>query len=235
MKRFERLAEATAPDGTSLVLFRHDGDYLIHVNGVELMSTRRHESEDLLAALVCAPLASAPAPHVLIGGLGLGFTLRAALRHLPAGARVVVAELVESVIRWNTDPAFALSVDALGDPRVQLVHDDVAALLTAPDDGYDAIMLDVDNGAEALTTSGNAALYDDAGIRAAVAALRPGGRVAYWSATLDPTFARAMRRAGLEVQEVPTRAHGGKGAHHAIYVGTRPVRDAGLTPPAAPG
>ncbi len=232
MKRFERLAEATSPDGSRLVLFRHDGDYLIHVNGVELMSTRRHESEDLLAALACAPLAEAPAPRVLIGGLGLGFTLRAALRHLPGDARVVVAELVESVIRWNADPAFALSGDALADPRAQLVHGDVAALLAAPAGGYDAIMLDVDNGAEALTTARNAGLYDDAGILAAVAALRPGGRVAYWSATLDPAFARAMRRAGLEVEEVPARAHGGKGAHHAIYLGRRGAR---VTPPPAPG
>lgn len=234
MKRFERLDEATAPDGTRLVLFRHDGDYLIHVNGVELMSTRRHQSEDLLAELACAPFAAAPAPRVLIGGLGLGFTLRAALRLLPPGAEVVVAELVDAVIRWNADPALAISADTLGDPRVRLVHGDVGALLAAPGDAFDAIMLDVDNGAEALTTAGNAALYDDAGIRAAVNALRPGGRVAYWSATLDRAFARAMRRAGLEVEEVPSRAHGGKGAHHAIYLGRRSQGDAALTPPAAP-
>jgi spermidine synthase len=235
MKRFERLAEAAAPDGTRLVLFRHDGDYLIHVNGVELMSTRRHQSEDLLAELACAPLAAAPAPRVLIGGLGLGFTLRTALRLLPTDAEVVVAELVEEVIDWNAGEAFGISADALRDPRVRLVHGDVAGPLAAPGTGYDAIMLDVDNGAEALTTKGNAALYDDAGIAAAIAALRPGGRVAYWSATLDPAFARAMRRAGLEVQEVPSRAHGGKGARHAIYVGTRVPRRVGVTPPPTPG
>ncbi|HEY0995255.1 MAG TPA: hypothetical protein VGD77_04650 [Gemmatimonadaceae bacterium] len=234
MKRFERLDEATAPDGTRLVLFRHDGAYLIHVNGLELMSTRRHQSEDLLAEVACAPLTDVPAPRVLIGGLGLGFTLRAALRLLPPGADVVVAELVESVIRWNADPDLAISTEALRDARVRLVHGDVAALLAAPAEGYDAIMLDVDNGAEALTTAANAALYDDAGIRAAIAALRPGGRVAYWSATLDPAFARAMRRAGLEVEEIATRAHGGKGAHHAIYLGRRSAGAGALTSPALP-
>jgi spermidine synthase len=221
VKKFERLDEATAPDGTVLTLCRHDGAYFIRVNGVELMSTRRHRSEDRLAELVCAPLRERPGACVLIGGLGLGFTLRAALRTLAADAQVVVAELVEAVIRWNAEPAYALADDALADPRVRVRHDDVARLLAASPGAFDGIMLDVDNGAEALTAAGNARLYQAAGIRTAVAALRPGGRLAYWSAAADPAFADALRRAGLAVETVAERAHAGGGTRHVLYVARR--------------
>lgn len=222
MKKYERLDEATAPDGTVLTLYRHDRAYFIRVNGVELMSTRRHLSEDRLGELVCAPLAGTAGARVLIGGLGLGFTLRAALGALAADAEVVVAEFVEAVIRWNQDPAYELAGDALRDPRVTLLHDDVARVLAASAGAFDGIMLDVDNGADALTTAGNAGLYRDAGIRAAAAALRPGGRLAYWSAVADPKFATALRRAGLDVQVESARAYAtGFGTRHTLYVARR--------------
>lgn len=221
MKKFERLDEATAPDGTVLTLYRHDGAYFIRVNGVELMSTRRHHSEDRLAELVCAPLRHVAGARVLIGGLGLGFTLRAALRALGDDAGVVVVELVAAVIRWNEHPAYDLAGPALRDPRVTLRHDDVAHVLAASPGAFDGIMLDVDNGAGALTTAGNARLYRDAGIRTAAAALRPGGRLAYWSAGADPVFASALRRAGLTVETTGARAHATAGTRHALYVARR--------------
>ncbi|HEU0012811.1 MAG TPA: hypothetical protein VFQ45_03970 [Longimicrobium sp.] len=222
MKRVERLGEAVAPDGSVLALYRHDGAYAIRVNGEELMSTRRHHSEDVLAEVVCLPLRERAGARVLIGGLGLGFTLRAALRSLADDAEVVVAEIVEEVIRWNRDPDYALAADALADPRVGLRHDDVANVLQAGPGAFDAIMLDVDNGAAAMTTQGNAALYRAQGIRRAAAALRPGGRLAYWSAGGDPAFEKALRGAGLSVEVVRARPHPGLKAWHTIFVAQRP-------------
>jgi spermidine synthase len=221
VKRIERLGEAVAPDGTKLMLTRHDGAYAIHVGGRELMSTRRHHSEDVLAELVCAPLADREGARVLIGGLGLGFTLRAALRSLAADARVVVAEIVEEVIAWNRNPDYALASDALLDPRVDLRHDDVANVLQASPGAFDAIMLDVDNGAAPMTTKGNAGLYRAQGIRRAAAALRPGGRLAYWSATDDPAFEKALWGVGLKVEATRARAHPTLSAWHTIFVATR--------------
>jgi spermidine synthase len=222
MKRTERLGEATAPDGTVLTLSRHDGDYTIRVGGVDLMSTRRFHSEEQLAERVCLPLRDAPAPRVLIGGLGLGFTLRAALRVLPADARVVVAEIVAEVIEWNRDPEYPLAHASLADPRVDLRHDDVANVLRAHRAAFDAIMLDVDNGADALTTGGNAGLYRRAGVRAAASALRPGGRLAYWSADEDPQFAALLRSAGLAVETVRVRAHATSGGAHTLLLASLP-------------
>ncbi|HEU4451503.1 MAG TPA: hypothetical protein VFR81_00545 [Longimicrobium sp.] len=204
-----------------LTLYRHDGAYAIRVDGQELMSTRRHHSEDVLADLVCEPLREREGARVLIGGLGLGFTLRAALGSLAADAGVVVAEIVEEVIRWNRNPDYALSADALADPRVELRHDDVANVLQASPGGFDAIMLDVDNGAAPLTTKGNAGLYRAQGIRRAVAALRPGGRLAYWSAGGDAELEKALRREGMDVEVHRVRAHPGLKAWHKIFVATR--------------
>jgi spermidine synthase len=218
MKRVERLGEAAAPDGTLLTLYRHDGAYSIRADGKELMSTRRHHSEDVLAELVCAPLADREEARVLIGGLGLGFTLRAALRLLAADAQVVVAEIVEEVIRWNQHPDYALAAEALRDPRVDLRHADVATVLAASAGEFDAIMLDVDNGAAAMTTKGNAALYRAEGIRRAAAALRPGGRLAYWSAEDDPAFEKALRRERMAVEVHRVRAHPTLKTWHTIYV-----------------
>jgi spermidine synthase len=218
MKRVERLGEAAAPDGTLLTLYRHDGAYSIRADGKELMSTRRHHSEDVLAELVCAPLAERQGVRVLIGGLGLGFTLRAALRSLAPDAQVVVAEIVDEVIRWNRNPDYALAADALRDPRVELRHEDVSNVLAASRGGFDAIMLDVDNGAAAMTTRGNAALYRAEGIRRAAAALRPGGRLAYWSADDDPAFEKALQRQRMAVEVHRVRAHPTLKTQHTILV-----------------
>jgi spermidine synthase len=219
MKRFEKLEEASAPDGTALALYRHDGAYYLHANGVELMSTRRHHSEERLAELVCAPLGQTADAHVLIGGLGFGFTLRAALRVLGGDARLVVVELLDAVIRWNRNPDYDLGAAALEDSRVTLRHDDVAHVLAASPGRFHGILLDVDNGADALTTARNARLYGAAGIRTAAAALRPGGRLAYWSADRDPSLAAAMERARLTVERHTARAHTTSGPRHFLYVG----------------
>ncbi len=220
MKRFERLAEARTPNGTLLVLYRHDGAYLINADGVELMSTRRHRSEDRLAEVACAPLREVPQVRVLIGGLGLGFTLRAALRELREDAEIVVAELLAEVIAWNQEPEYGLSNEAMADPRVRVVHDDVINVLRASPGAFDAIMLDTDNGPDGMLMSENAALYGAHGIKLTVAALRAGGSIVYWSVGDDPKFAGALRRSGLAVETLLVRAHDTTGPMHTLYVAT---------------
>lgn len=223
MKPLERLAEAAAPDGTVLTLYRHDGTYAIRVGGVELMTTRRFHSEERLAELACRPLGETPGARVLIGGLGFGFTLRAALGALPEDARVVVAEIVGEIIDWNRNPAYPLAADALADPRVEIRHDDVANVLRDSRGAFDAIMLDVDNGAQALTTGANAGLYRGRGVRRAAAALRPGGVLAYWSADEDPRFADVLRAAGLEVETERVRTHATSGGRHTLLLARIPA------------
>jgi spermidine synthase len=220
MKRLERLGEARTPNGTLIALYRHDGAYLIRADGVELMSTRRHLSEDRLAEVACAPLREVPRVRVLIGGLGLGFTLRAALRQLRDDADVVVAELVREVVAWNADPRYGLSVEAMGDPRVRVVHDDVMNVLRANPGAFDAIMLDTDNGPDGMLMSENARLYATQGIRVTVAALRAGGSVVYWSVADDPKFAAALRASGLDVSTHRVRAHDTTGPMHTLYMAT---------------
>ncbi|MEP6619769.1 MAG: spermidine synthase, partial [bacterium] len=220
MKPYERLGEARTPNGTLLALYRHDGAYLIRADGVELMSTRRHLSEDRLAEVACAQLRDAPQVRVLIGGLGLGFTLRAALQYLGEDAEVVVAEFLAEVIAWNANPSYALSVDALGDRRVRMVQDDVINVLRDHPGAFDAIMLDTDNGPDGMLMSENARLYAARGLQVTVTALRDGGRIVYWSVGDDPKFARALRGANLEVETVRVRAHDTAGPMHTLYVAT---------------
>jgi spermidine synthase len=221
MKKLERLGEARTPDGTILALFRHDGDYVIRAGGAELMSTRHHHSEDALAELACRPLGDHAGARALIGGLGLGFTLKKALRILPADATIVVAELVRAVIDWNERPDYDLAGAALRDPRVELRHADVAVVLRESLGAWDAIMLDVDNGPDPMTTSGNGALYGDAGVRMSAAALRPGGRLVYWSAQDDLGFERTLRRAGLTVSTSRIWSHGTSGVMHTLFVASK--------------
>lgn len=220
MKPLERLGEARTPDGTLLHFYRHDGAYLIRADGVELMSTRRHLSEDKLAEVACAPLRERAGARVLIGGLGLGFTLREALRHLAPDAEVVVAELMAEVIAWNANPEYALSAVAMQDPRVRVVHDDVVKVLRANPNGFDAIMLDTDNGPEGMIMAENSRLYAAKGIAATMAAVKPEGTIVYWSVGDDPGFAGALRRAGCVVSDMKVRAHATSGPFHTLYVAT---------------
>ena len=221
MKPLERLGEARTPSGTLISLYRHDGAYLIRADGVELMSTRRHFSEDRLAEVACEPLRERAGVRVLIGGLGLGFTLRAALATLPDDAEVMVAELVPEVIAWNADVRYAISVDAMHDPRVRVVQQDVSDVLRTNAAGFDAIMLDTDNGPDGMLMSENAALYARHGIATTVAALRAGGSIVYWSVGDDPKFVRALRGSGLDVVAHQVRAHETTGPMHVLYVATR--------------
>lgn len=218
MKPFERLGEARTPEGTLLEFFRHDGSYLIRAGGIELMSTRRHLSEDRLAEVTCAPLKGTPNARVLIGGLGLGFTMRAALKELDADAAVVVAELMAEVIAWNSNPDYDISVAAIADPRVTIAHDDVTNVLRANPKGFDAIMLDTDNGPDGILMSENARLYAARGVRTTIDALRPGGVIAYWSVGDDRKFAGVLMTAGLKVETLRVRAHNTMRAKHTIYL-----------------
>jgi spermidine synthase len=221
MKPYVRLAEARTPNGSVLTLYRHDGAYLIRADGVELMSTRRHLSEDRLAEVACEPLRDRTGTRVLIGGLGLGFTLRAALRVLPDDAEVIVAELVPEVIAWNAHPEYDLSAHAMQDPRTRVVRDDVVEVIAREVDAFDAIMLDTDNGPDGLLMSENAPLYTARGIRNTLRSLRQGGRIVYWSVADDPRFAKALRQAKLDVTTLHVRAHDTAGPMHTLYVCTR--------------
>ena len=221
MKPTRLLGRAAAPDGTPITLHEHDGTLSIRAGGIELMSTRQHHSEERLAELACTGLRDRRLAAVLIGGLGLGFTLRETLRHVSADATVVVAELVPEVIAWNRDPALGLAADVIDDPRVEIVTGDVAAVLAASRGRFDAIMLDVDNGARGLTAAANDGLYIAAGLGAARAALKSGGRLAVWSAAADQRFAARMEEAGFTVEVVKARTHPTGGGWNSIFVGTR--------------
>jgi spermidine synthase len=213
---------ASVPGGGELRLKRRGAEFSIMLGSTELMNSRLSGSEEALARLACERLQSRAAPKVLIGGLGMGFTLRAALAELPPDARVVVAELVPAVIRWARGPMAEIFGGSLDDPRVALHEGDVGALIAATTAGFDAILLDVDNGPEGLSRSGNDELYDLAGLGLARRALRPGGILAVWSSARNAAFTQRLHRAGFTVEEVTARAHAGRrGAKHAIWLATK--------------
>jgi len=221
MKPTRLLDRAATPDGTPLTLHEHDGALSIRVGGVELMSTRQHHSEQQLAELACAGLHQRRRVAVLIGGLGLGFTLRETLQHVAADATVVVAELVPAVIAWNRNPEYHLAADVIDDPRVEIVDGDVAEVLDESRGRFDCIMLDVDNGASGLTAARNHGLYGATGLGAARAALKPRGRLAVWSAGPDARFVARMEEAGFTVEVVKVRTHPTGGSWNSIFLGTR--------------
>ncbi|MCE9629109.1 MAG: hypothetical protein K8S94_00110 [Planctomycetia bacterium] len=210
---------ATTPDGEPLTLHERDGEFTIRVGGVELMSSRQHHSEERLAELACGGLRSRSRATVLIGGLGMGFTLRAALGHVGPDAVIVVVELMPAVIRWNQSSDFGLGADALADRRVELIAGDVADVIRRSRGRFDAVILDVDNGAQGLSLAANDRLYTVAGLTAAKAALRPGGCLAVWSAGDDPAFAERLRRAGFGVTVERARAHAGGGGWTTLFLG----------------
>jgi spermidine synthase len=207
--------------GGELRLVQRGDDFWIMLGANALMSTRLRGSEEALATLACERLAGRPRPALLIGGLGMGFTLRAALDALPAGASLVVSELVPAIVGWARGPMAHVHGQSLDDPRVRIVESDVGDLIAAASGDYDSILLDVDNGPDALSRDSNDRLYDLDGLRRARSALRPGGILGIWSAAPDPAFARRLGKAGFAVEEVAVRAHAGrKGTKHMIWLGT---------------
>lgn len=211
--------QATTPDGTPLTLHEHDGVFAIRVGGVELMSSRQHHSEERLAELACGGLRGRAGARVLVGGLGMGFTLRAALAQLDPRAAVVVVELMPAVVAWNRTPAYGLGADALADGRVELVEGDVADVLRGSRERFDAVILDVDNGASGLSVGSNDRLYGSRGLAAAKAALKPGGCLAVWSSVADPAFAERLRKAGFVVTVEKARVHAGGGGWTSLFIG----------------
>ena len=219
MKPWEELGRASMPDGSEMRLARRDTELVIFVDRRILMSSRMHGSEEHLAALGCRQLGAVRAPHVLVGGLGMGFTLRAALDLLPKDARVVVAELVPAVVEWNRGPLGPLAGHPLDDPRVRIDLRDVGDVIRSSAAAFDAILLDVDNGPDAFTLAGNASLYGDAGVAAVRRALRPGGALAVWATEEDRRFVQRLRRAGFEASAERVRARAERGrSRHVIFL-----------------
>lgn len=212
-------AEATTEDGRLMTLHEHDGDFQISVAGVPLMSTRQHHSERRLAEVACEHIRSRPAPRLLIGGLGLGFTLKAALEGLGPEARVTAVELLPAVVEWNRNPDYGLAGTSLDDPRVELIVGDVAEVIQARQADFDAILLDVDNGASGLTTASNNELYESRGLQMIKAAIRPGGCLVVWSADNDPVFVKRMEWAGFSVTIERVAAYSGGKLFNVLFVG----------------
>ncbi len=191
---------------------------MIVLDRSELMSTRMRGSEEALATMSCARIAGRDRPRVLIGGYGMGFTLRAALAALPDDSVITVAELVPEIITWARGPMAEIAAGCLDDPRVRLIQDDVVAIIRSSPDCFDAILLDVDNGPDGLVREANGQIYSERGLRAAKAALAPDGVLAIWSAAKDERFARRLSRGGFAVDEVSVRARSnGKGPKHVIW------------------
>jgi spermidine synthase len=214
----ELLGTAEVPGGEPLRLFRRGADFMIVLDRNELMNSRMSGSEEALAVMTIERLRGAKAPHLLVGGYGMGFTLRAALAKLGKDARVTVAELVPEIVEWARGPMADLTAGCLDDPRVTVAFADVAELIAGGRGRYDAILLDVDNGPDGLVRAANDRLYSARGLASARAALRPGGVLAVWSAAKDAAFARRLREGGFEVDEVTVRARSnGKGAMHTIW------------------
>jgi spermidine synthase len=219
---WEQLGAASVPGGGELRLMRRGAEFSIMAGAIELMNSRLSGSEEALATLTQERLGERAGLRMLIGGLGMGFTLRAALANLGADASVTVAELVPEVVAWARGALADLHGQSLTDPRVTIFEGDVATLIGQEPERYDAILLDVDNGPEGLMRAANDDLYDDYGLREAQNALRPGGVLAVWSATPHPTFARRLRTAGYGVEELRVRANGrGGGARHVIWLATK--------------
>ncbi len=226
MLKRELLDTADLPGGESLRLIRRGDEYSIMLGANELMNSRLSGSEEALATLGIDAMPETAAPHVLIGGLGMGFTLKAALAALGPKARVTVAELVPAVYKWAQGPLAHLFEGSLTDRRVRIELDDVRHLIEPEKGAYDAILLDVDNGPDGISQAENDWLYSGRGLHSAKSALKPGGVLAIWSAQSDPAFTRRMIKCGFDTKELPARAHvdgkrGGRGARHVIWLGVR--------------
>jgi len=228
MKPFETLDELTTAEGLRLSLHRHDADFYLILDGDELMSSRKPDSESALGRLACRRLmgvrkAKKRGPRVLIGGLGFGYTLRAVLDELPPTAEVVVAELFSQVVEWNRRYLGVLCDHPLEDPRVRVRVGDVGDLFGERNTTcFDAILLDVDNGPAALCLESNERLYGRAGLARIKRSLASGGVLAVWAATAEPAFAKLLRKSGFEVSTETVRAFRGRGSKHTIFLATAP-------------
>ena len=223
MKPFELLGQTVSPDGSVIKLVRRGDEYLILADGAVLMTNRMHGSEEALATFACQGMRTRERPCILIGGLGMGFTLRATLDLLPRDATVVVAELVPAVVEWNRGPLAPLANHPLKDTRVRVEAGDVAATLSSGLGQFDAVLLDVDNGPAAFTDSSNAGLYASNGIAAAHASLKKEGVLAIWATKEDPKFKARLREAGFEAQVHHPRGRLLKGGpHHTIFLARKP-------------
>jgi len=220
---WEFIGSARLPESRDeLRLYRRGGEFSIRFAAGELMNSRAHESEDALADLACAKIADRPKPRVLVGGLGMGFTAAAVLKHLGAAGRVVVAELAPAVVEWNRGPLAELAGRPLQDARLRVREIDVGRVIREAPQAYDAILLDVDNGPGGLACKANDRLYSMAGLKAAHAALRPAGVLAIWSAASDRAFSKRLRRAGFELEEVCSHARAaGRGGRRTIWLAVR--------------
>ena len=223
MKPFRNLARTRTADGSQFTLHEHDGDFFLKLNGRQLMSTTSTTSELLLAELPCKRLASVAAPRVLIGGLGLGFSLRRVLELVRKDATVQVAELLPEVVAWNREFLGAVNGALLDDPRVEVLVADVFEVIRrAGPAAYDAILLDVDNGPTSYVQAKNSRLYDRHGFGLIRRALKADGRVAFWSACAEPAFVQALARAGFKAEGFEAKAHErARRAAHCIYVAER--------------
>jgi spermidine synthase len=219
---WQHLDTAQVPgDGDALRLMKRGTEFSIMTGGTELMNSRLSGSEEALATLAFERIGARPKARVLIGGLGMGFTLRAALATFGPHAEIVVAELVPGVIAWARGPLGELYGDSLSDARTQIHEGDVGALIGVEEGAWDAILLDVDNGPGGLSRRENDGLYSPQGLQAAKRALRPGGVLEVWSSTRDTAFTQRLKRAGYAVEEIGVRAHKGRGARHVIWLATR--------------
>jgi spermidine synthase len=223
MKPRTLMGSTTVPGGELMQLFQHGDDFVIALGRNELMNSRMSGSEEALAVMTIERLDNPASPHLLIGGYGMGFTLRAGLARLSPTARITVAELVPEIIDWARGPMRALAAGCLDDPRVCLVSGDVVREITTANGIFDAILLDVDNGPDGLTRLANDVLYSRAGLASAKTALIPGGILAIWSAAPDAGFRRRLKDAGFAVDEVAVRARSnGKGPRHIIWFARKP-------------
>jgi spermidine synthase len=219
MKPWEELETATMPDGSLIRLQRHDGNYVIRADGYALMTSYSHGSEDAMMSLAC------PRPPVdaciLIGGLGMGYTLAATLDLMPPGSTVVVSELISEVIKWNRGPLGPLAGYPLNDPRTDLILGDVADVIRDSKSRFDAILLDVDNSVDSFIVPHNSWLYTPDGLAAAYRALRPCGALAIWSVGTERTFERRLRKADFTASTYPVRGQNKRGGHYSVIVGRR--------------
>lgn len=218
MEPRELLASTITPEGRLMTLSLHGGHYYIEVGGHTLMSTRSTGSERALADVAVREIESS-SPRVLIGGLGMGFTLGAALDLLPSSATVVVAEFFETIVDWNRKFSFESAIDRLNDPRVVVEVIDLVEYLRQIEKPFDAILLDVDNGPDALSLASNKRLYDPQGLMGLKEVLNPGGVLAIWSAAESPAFERLLADVGFAARSESVRSRGRRGGHYTIFLG----------------